>query len=232
MDRDTQGIVATLAYLFAVLIFSKGIMVLFPSLHLELIRKIIHILCTNWWFIQTYYFTTLWGALFGPTFFIIFNALGVAFDLWRFVGMSNRIRNFCLVYYPLSLFILVLLDQFNIIPRYCAGVGVFCMGYGDGFAALFGTAFGRKKLHRLAGSRTYVGTTVMFLVCVCVVYGFSVSYNVKWAATIPALGIIVTVAAAAALLEAFTPKGLDNLSVPIGAALLLACLDRLISSPL
>jgi phytol kinase len=228
MDSDTQGIVATLAYLFGVLIFAKVLMMVFPSLSVEFIRKTMHILITHWWFIRKYYFTTTWGAIIGPIFFIIFNALGVAFDLWRIVGMSDRTRNFGLLHYPISLLVIVLLEQFNLIPSYCAGAGVFCMGYGDGFAAVFGSAFGRKKLHRLAGSKTYVGTSVMFLVCIGVVYGFTIWYNVKWATTVSGIVIIIAVAATAALTEALTPMGLDNISVPIGTALLLACLDKLL----
>jgi phytol kinase len=226
MDQETQGLVVTLAYLFGVLIFAKALMLLFPSLSLEFIRKTIHILVTNWWFIMTHYSTTTWGALFGPTFFIIFNAIATAYDLWRFVGMSDRKRNLGLVYYPLSLFFIVLLSQLSIIPRYCAGVGFFCMGYGDGFAALVGKAFGRKRIN---GARTYVGSATMFVISVGVMIGFSVSYDRNWTGSIRGIGVVVAVATAATLLEALTPNGLDNISVPIGTALLLAYLEKLLS---
>jgi phytol kinase len=227
MDRNIEGNIATLLFLFGILISAKTLMILFPSIGLESVRKYIHIMVTNWWFILTYYFTTTSAALFGPFFFIVFNTLGIIFDLWRLLGMSDRIRNYGLVYYPISLFILVFLEQFHFIPRYCAGIGYFCMGYGDGFAALIGKSFGRRKI---TGSRTFVGSGTMLIACVGVGIGFSISYDLNWTQTAVGIAKIVVIAIIATLLELMTPKGLDNLSVPLGTAGMVVIIEKIVSA--
>jgi phytol kinase len=96
-------------------------------------------------------------------------------------------------------------------------MGALTMGYGDGFAAILGKRFGKRKI---MGDKSIVGTVVMFVVTVLVVTGFSIGYSLPgtwsfgWWISLFVIGVV------ASLLEAYTPHGLDNLTVPIGTTLL------------
>jgi phytol kinase len=183
----------------------------------ETVRKIIHIGVSNWWFILIAFFDALSFALIGPILFVITNGVAVLSGFADRLGVSDRGRNFGLIYFPISLFIAVLLGYSHTIELFACGIGIITMGYGDGLAALIGKRWGKRILF---GHKTVAGTVTMFLVTLLVVCGFSYGYAIPmlWSPLwwISAVGI----ALGASLFEAYTPKGLDNLSVPIGTMLL------------
>lgn len=183
----------------------------------ETVRKIIHIGVSNWWFILIAFFDKLSFALIGPILFILTNGVAVLSGFADRLGVSDRKRNFGLIYFPISLFIAVLLGYTKTVELFACGIGIITMGYGDGLAALVGKRYGKRKLF---GGKTVVGTLTMFFVTFFVVLGFSYGYAIPllWSRAwyLSAVGIALV----ASLLEAYTPKGLDNLSVPIGTMLI------------
>ena len=91
------------------------------------------------------------------------------------------------------------------------------MGYGDGLAALIGRKWGKRKLNIPSGGKTWLGTLVMFLV------SFLITFVVLMIASLSlgtALGVALLVGLISAFVEAITPLGLDNLTVPLLAAFL------------
>ena len=185
----------------------------------EFVRKFIHVGVSNWWFLLLWGFDNLWLALIGPVFFIVGNSVAVFTGAADVLGISDRRRNYGLIYYPVSLCILVLVGFLGIIPLWACGMGTLAMGYGDGFAAVLGKRWGRWKINGKAGSKTLVGTVVMFIISLGVVIGFSIGYQFESLWTLSWwIGVVATALVAAAL-EAFTPLGLDNLTVPLGTAL-------------
>lgn len=179
----------------------------------EFVRKFIHIGVSNWWFILIWSTDSLAFALVGPILFIIANGAAVATGAANVLGISDRRRNLGLVYFPISLLVIVLLGYNGIIPLWACGMGVITMGYGDGLAAILGKHYGKRKIR---GDKSIVGTVVMFAVTLIVVVAFSISYRIAglWS---PSWWIsIIVVALVASLLEAYTPHGLDNLTVPLG----------------
>ena len=127
---------------------------------------------------------------------------------WR-CSQPEEKRNYGLIYYPIALVVLVLLQfKAGISSRACLW-GVLVMAYGDSFAAIFGPW--HKDSRHLPGymrDKTLVGSLVMLVVSVAV--GLGVIHNFPMALLV---ALVATVA------EAATPFGLDNLSVPILAAL-------------
>ena len=86
------------------------------------------------------------------------------------------------------------------------------MGYGDGFAAIIGQKYGHRKYKIFGNEKSMEGSIGMFffafLVSTAILgsfLGFSAHY----------LRISFSIAVLAALVEAFTPYGYDNLTVPI-----------------
>lgn len=183
----------------------------------ELIRKFIHIGVSNWWFLLIGTIDTLTYALVGPILFTLVNAVVVFTGMSNLLGIRERVRNLGLIYFPISLLLLVLAGYSGTMPLWACGMGFMTMGYGDGLAALIGQRYGKRKF---VGGKTLVGTITMLLATMLVITSFSIGYRLDtlWRAGWWTALVIISVSAG--LLEAYTPFGLDNLSVPLGTAIL------------
>lgn len=94
-----------------------------------------------------------------------------------------------------------------------AVLGILVMAWGDGLAALVGINWGR---HRLPGtSKSWEGTLTMFCVSTLVA-----ALSLTPVAALELLWIAPLVGLGATLLELIAWRGIDNLTVPIGSALL------------
>ena len=210
------GLILSFAFLLVVI----GIGVLMSKsdrFSAEFVRKFIHIGVCNWWFILIATFDTLSYALVGPIVFIIANGVAVVTGAADVLGVKDKVRNLGLVYFPISLLLLVLAGYNGMLPMWACGMGALTMGYGDGLAALIGKHHGKKKIH---GDKSFVGSSVMFVVTMLVVIGFSAGYQIASLWSLSWWIGVVVVALASTVLEALTPFGLDNITVPLGTAVL------------
>lgn len=92
------------------------------------------------------------------------------------------------------------------------------MGYGDGFAAITGSIWGKKKIPLKTGGKTYLGSFVMLVVCNLIsIIVLAFTTNLTTQSIIVASLIISFVAS---FTEMITPLGLDNISVPLLTAVL------------
>lgn len=173
------------------------------------VRKVVHMGVGNWWFLEMRYLTTFRLAVVCPIVFIVLNTLFVL----KAGGESEEKRNYGLIYYPVSLLVLVILQfKAGLAPLACL-TGVMVMAYGDSFAGIFGRLYGSLHFKGPFKEKTVLGTAMMFFVSLLVA---SVCLENLTAGAL--------VAAVAAALELVTPLGLDNLSVPILSALLAGAL--------
>ena len=216
MNSNIVGLIASFAFLglviaFAIVLGKK------TTISSETMRKIVHIGVSNWWFLEITFFTTLSYALVGPIFFIVSNSLFTFLDWGRFIGMNDRKRNYGLIYFPVTLLLFVVLQYQGILPPIACTIGVLVMGYGDGLAALIGRKWGKRKLNIPSGGKTWLGTLVS------VVGSFIITYVALVIASLSlgkSLGVALLIGVVSAFVEAITPLGLDNLSVPLLAAFL------------
>ncbi|MDD4573446.1 MAG: hypothetical protein PHR69_04445 [Sphaerochaeta sp.] len=216
MNSNIVGLIASFAFLGFVIVFAF-LLGKKTTISSETMRKMIHIGVSNWWFIEVALFTTLSYALVGPIFFIIANSLFTFLNWGRFIGMDDRRRNYGLIYFPVTLLILVVFQYQGVLPVIACTIGVLVMGYGDGLAALIGRKWGKRKIALPTGGKTWLGTLVMFLV------SFLVTFIALLTTTLPmgsVVGITLLVALLASLVEAITPLGLDNITVPMLVAFL------------
>lgn len=216
MNSNIVGLIASFAFLGFVIVFAF-LLGKKTTISSETMRKIIHIGVSNWWFIAIALFTTLSYALVGPIFFIIANSLFTFLNWGRFIGMDDRKRNYGLIYFPVTLLILVIFQYQGVLPVIACTIGVLVMGYGDGLAALIGRKWGKRKIALPTGGKTWLGTLVMFLV------SFLVTFIALLTTTLPmgsVVGITLLVALLASFVEAITPLGLDNITVPMLVAFL------------
>lgn len=210
MNSDYIYLLISLAYigLLAVIGF---VLYRYLKVKAEGVRKFIHIMTSLWIFLVEYKIANSYLKLLGPFLFIFINGVFSFSGLSSILGMNDRRRDNGLIYYPLSIFILVLVQNLGYLNRDSVIAAVLVMGFGDGFAALVGTRFGKSK-YLVYGKykKSKEGTLTMFLVSFAVICMFT-DLHIYYA---------LLVAFVAALLENITPLGLDNLSVPLSVAIL------------
>ena len=192
-------IAVAVSYLFvaSIVLFGVGLYLL-RIVSAETTRKIIHIGVIHWWLIAIAFIDSTWVALIGPLSFIVINTLNVNLRLIPGIQREES-KDFGTVYYAVSLSMITFAAyQFNMVTA--ASIALFVMGYGDGFAALIGKKVPSKKIRP---NKSILGSFTMVLV------SFGVSYY--WSQDIV---ISFVFAITAGVVELFSPKGLDNLTVP------------------
>ncbi|NCC47082.1 MAG: hypothetical protein EOM16_08620 [Bacteroidia bacterium] len=194
----------------------------YASISSESMRKFVHIGVSNWWFIEIFFFTTIQYALIGPIMFIVLNSLFTFLDWGKAIGMDDRKRNYGLIYFPITLLIMVVLQYTGVFSPLSCAVGVFIMGYGDGLAALVGSKWGKRKLPLSGSNKSVLGSFTMAAVSFLITFiGLFFFANLDLGMI---FGISIVIGFICALVEAFTPLALDNLTVPLIASLIIEVL--------
>ena len=178
----------------------------------ELVRKVVHIGTGNVLLIAWWLQIPTWLCI---TAGLIFSAIALVSHYTSILPMLDDVgrKTYGVFYYALSITILVAL-LWEKTPQYAA-IGVMVMSWGDGMAALIGKRFGKHTFIYLGNKRSLEGSFAMFFtsfVMVSMILGFADGFSLMH------LAIAFPVAAIAALLEAFSPGGTDNLSVPLSSA--------------
>ena len=180
----------------------------------EVSRKIVHISVAFAWIPMYCCFGATWHLVVPPAVFIVLNAVSYRRGLFAAMERTDESKkSLGTVYYAVSMTVMAALCLVS--PRClpCYAMGLFCMALGDGFAPIFGAI--RKGNRRLLGQRTLYGTVSVFAVCLVVAVVISALFHMGlpfWAALLIAL--------AGAALELVSPRGLDNLTLPLGVFLL------------
>jgi phytol kinase len=194
-----------LAYGFVFLVI--GVSTLFDKLGVfndEGSRKFIHIGVSNWWIVAMVLFdpSEYYLAIIPPFTFIILNYLSYRFDLVKSMERKEKSTNdLGTVYYAISLFIITFF-AFYYDHLLIGALAILTMGYGDGLGAVIGKSFKSKKLYN---NKSVLGSLTMFLSTLIIgIILFPSS-----------ILIVLLIAVLATLIELFTPKGLDNFSVPL-----------------
>jgi phytol kinase len=101
---------------------------------------------------------------------------------------------------------------------YIAPVAVMAWGFGDAAAAVIGKAFGRRRIKSpfIDGAKTYAGTIAMAIVAFLAVLLTLLFYAGK--SFLVSLITALLVAPVCAIVELYSPKGTDTITVPFAAA--------------
>jgi phytol kinase len=185
-------------------------------------RKVVHIGVSNWWIFAMLFFDSPVIALIGPVSFILINY--ISYKKHIFAAMEHEIprKNLGTIYFPVSLTIMVLLSFAGPMPKSAAAAGILVLGYGDGCAALFGNALAEKSwsIPFLKRRKTAAGSSAMFLASFLVLAALQVWFHGYGELSLLTAGIMALIAAAVTVVEACTPYGLDNISIPLATAFL------------
>jgi phytol kinase len=185
-------------------------------------RKFVHIGVAHWWFFVLLFDHWLYAVI-APVAFIILNYLSYRQNIFKAMERGGK-GNLGTVYFPISLLLLVLFTFFigeNKAYQFIGAIAMLTLGYGDGLAAVIGKRFGKTKWIQ---GKSLEGSLVMFAATAVVTTFVIFTYQPPIAN--PGFMILI-VPLVATLIEMFTPKGLDNLSVPLGVTLLVYSLMTL-----
>ncbi|MDP2871989.1 MAG: phosphatidate cytidylyltransferase [Bacillota bacterium] len=203
----------------------------------ELVRKIQHVVYSLSVFLLLRLFSA-WYMAIGAAFLLVL----LAYPVLLAVEKSPRYRRLFvdrtahggelrrqLIYVQVTFAVLILIFWGLLGTRwhYVVAAAVMAWGFGDAAAALVGKAFGRRRvIHRLIeGSKTYVGTGAMMVAAGTALFWTLLLYGGKaWHVS---LLIAAVVAPVCGIVELFSRRGTDTLTVPLAAAVLIMPLAEL-----
>ena len=216
------GFILSYIGIFSIIIFASILMR--TGLNAFYVRKVVHIGVSNWWILAAIFFTNPVWPVAGALSFIIINFISYRRHIFKAMEAAEQKENLGTVYFPISLLILSIICFGGYAPLKTGAAGILVLGYGDGIAAIIGKSLGKRRYHIPGAERSYIGNAAMFaasFLTICAVAGY---YNEAH--------ILLTagaVAAGATIAEAFTPFGLDNISVPLTASLIYSICTGVIS---
>ena len=210
MSHDLKGLLISYAFLFGILILGELIRTVkkYPS---EFTRKFIHVGVGLWGFVAYWILEAWWVVLIPPASFVLINLLSYKWTLFKSMEIEDK-SNLGTVYYPLSLCILIVVFWRTGDPV-TALVGLLVMALGDGFASIIGQAWGRRAYRVWKGTKTLEGSAAMCVFSLIAVVCVLALTTDLAASAILLRGFVVAVLATA--VEAVSPRGMDNLTVPL-----------------
>jgi len=180
----------------------------------EVSRKIVHIAVAFAYIPMYFCLRGTWHLLVPPAVFIVLNAVSYRRGLFAAMERSDESKkSLGTVYYAVSMTVMAALCLAA--PRClpCYAMGLFSMALGDGFAPIFGAI--QRGNRRIFKQRTLYGSLSVFVLCL----GAALAVNGLFAMGLPFWATLV-IALAATALELVSPRGLDNLTLPLGVFLL------------
>ncbi|MFO7792894.1 MAG: SEC59/DGK1/VTE5 family protein [Candidatus Saliniplasma sp.] len=206
---DLLGLLAVYIYVALLILFTeKGV-----NNSQLLSRKILHIGVGNIIFFLPL-FDTMWVMAFiAAAPFIALTFLISPYSPINLISKtSSEGHGLGLVYYAISWTLLAFLffDRLEIIA-----VGIVAMSFGDGFASLVGIKYGKRSYNILGDQKSIEGSVAMLTSTVLVTALALLFFDSKPVYFI----LIIPAAVVGTLAESITPKGLDNLTVSLSAAL-------------
>ncbi|MBU6228842.1 MAG: SEC59/DGK1/VTE5 family protein [Cyanobacteria bacterium REEB459] len=214
MVTTAMQILMVLAWLGLVGAIAEGLRRYTP-VGTEVTRKVVHIgagqvILLAWWLD-----TPTWM---GVTASLIFSGVALISYHYPILPGINGVGRHSLgtFFYALSMGLLTLAFWPPKLPQF-ASLGILTMTWGDGLAALGGQRFGRHPYRVLGSQKSWEGSLIMavatFLTCLGVLSGAS-----GWSGQVLITAVLVAIAATA--LETLSFYGFDNLTVPLGSAVL------------
>lgn len=201
------GVIVSFVFVFLVIYISETLKNK-KVLSKEGTRKFIHIGVSNWWFIFMFLFDNIWMAIIPPVVFTILNYISYKKNIIKTMERDEN-NSLGTIYFPISLLIAVIMS-FVINDKVMPGIGILVLGYGDGFAAWIGSKFKSKVLNN---NKTITGSLTMFIVSFIVIFIMMMIF--KDIKMINILLITLITSTLVTIIELLTPKGLDNITVPL-----------------
>ena len=219
IQSDIIGIVVVYGYVALLLGITEKVLVKHP----ETSRKVLHIMVGNIAFLLPIFVTKEMMAFVAAAPFIVLTFLMSPYTPINSIRGRTSLagHSMGLVYYAITWTMLAFLffDQMIVIA-----IGIFAMSYGDGFASIIGIKYGKQKYNIVGDEKSFIGTFSMFVftfitMIIGILY-YQLVQSIHFSFTPVSIGFLALFAGVGAIVEGFTPKGLDNLTVPFSIALM------------
>jgi phytol kinase len=219
IQGDIIGILVVYGYVALLLGVTEKVLVRHP----ETSRKVLHIMVGNIAFLLPIFVTREMMAFVAAAPFVFLTFLMSPHTPLKSIRgkTSSAGHSMGLVYYAITWTVLAYLffDHMIVIA-----IGIFAMSYGDGFASLIGIRYGKQKYNLVGDEKSFIGTLSMFFftfitMLIAIIY-YNYVQETGFTFTLVSIGFLALFAAAGAIVEGLTPKGLDNLTVPFVIAAL------------
>ena len=179
--------------------------------HSELSRKLIHILVGSfvafWPYIMSVNSIRIISVLFT---IVVFSSM--KFNIFKSIHSVKR-DSLGEIYFAISVGLITFINPSHLVYT----ISLLTMSLADGLAALVGTYYGMNRKYKVYGrSKTVLGSLTFFIVALVLILIY-----IDKTGHVFSLGYLA-VAAGLTLIENISPKGMDNLLVPLVAALFLA----------
>ena len=213
IQSDLAGVAFVYIYVAILLIITEKLLSKYP----EVSRKVLHIMVGNVAFILPIFVTREIMAFIAAGPFIFFTFLMSPYTPIKSIRgkTSTAGHGMGLVYYSITWTILAYLFFDNMVV---IAIGIFAMSYGDGFASVIGQRFGKKKFNVFGDKKSYAGSAAMFIFTFIMMNVALLYYNIS--ITFYILLVLAFIALLVTIVEALTPRGLDNLTVPFATVFL------------
>jgi len=210
------SLLISFTYVFAVLGLAEGLRRQ-RNYSSDFTRKVIHISVGMYSVLTVFLFERWEWAIIPPATFIVINFLDFKYGVMQAMTSSDR-SNLGTVYFPLSFVIIIWLfwDRPGLLVA-----SLMPLTWGDALAAVMGKRYGQRHYTVLGSTRSLEGSLTMFALS-ALGAGLALALFGEANPWVAALGTAV----GAALVEAVSPWGLDNLTIPAVSALLLSLLSK------
>jgi phytol kinase len=213
LTGDISGVLLVYIYVAILLITTEKILDFFPT---DINRKILHIMVGNVAFLLPIFQTKEVMAFVAAGPFILFTFLMSPYSPIKSMRgrTSGAGHSMGLVYYAIAWTVLAYLffEYKEIIA-----IGILAMSYGDGFASVIGSRLGKRKFNVWGDEKSFAGSIAMFVFTFLTIIVALFYYRVD---IFDKLVVLLYIALVATFVEAVSPKGLDNLTVPFIAPFL------------
>ncbi|WP_413201338.1 diacylglycerol/polyprenol kinase family protein [Nostoc piscinale] len=224
-NSDLIGLAASYTYAISLLALGEGLRKFF-GIQPDLTRKVIHISAGMWIFGVLLLFKH-WQIGIIP--FATFIGVNYLLYRYRLIGaMDTEDSSPGTVYFAISVTLLFGLfwrpdNSVDHVP--IAVAGIMAMTWGDALAALIGKSFGQHKYQIGSSVRSWEGSLAMFLASTTAIFlvlmflpgSFLSPLAVTFSVSKALLTALIS-ASFATFVEAISPHGTDNLSVPLVTA--------------
>ena len=156
---DAAGAALSGAYVLAVL--AGAALLSRAGASAETARKVVHIGLGGWWIVASLLVGSALAAAALPAAFVVVNGIAYRTRRLSFMAREEGRDTPGTVYYAASLAVLALCS-FGLGAPYVGALGVLCMSFGDGLAAVAGRRFGRRRIAAAGGGKTVAGSATMF----------------------------------------------------------------------
>lgn len=210
---DLRGVLLSFGYVLAVLLIADWIRR--RGVSVEITRKGVHI-AVGMWALPTLILFDHWTwAIVPPLVFALLNALSLRYRFFTAIEVQERTLG--TVYFPLAFAGLLALFWPAGRPEIAAG-GLMAMTWGDAMASIVGKAYGQRSYEIWGQRKTWLGSLTCFswsflAITLSLRLLGAGRYNPPQALLHALLAALV-----AAVVEGLSPKGTDNLTVPLATA--------------